>query len=113
MNGRRNVLIFKTVVNTRNGADVARLLKLIPGSAELQPLVRKSFAKTVYDPKTKRDYWIAGNDVLIACLMITGIAFDEAPKIRALIDRPGEFTFDLAALVSLAARVTGGSAHLI
>jgi len=113
MNGRRNVLIFKAVVETSNGADVARLLNPIPGSAELQPLIRKRFARTVYDPKTKRDYWIAGNDDHVACVMITGIGFEEVPQIRALLEQPGECSFDLKALVSLAARITGGRAHLI
>jgi hypothetical protein len=113
MNGRRNVLIFKTVVETRNGAHIARLMNLIPGSADLQPLIRKRFARTVYDPKTKRDYWIAGNDDHVACLMITGIGSEEVPKIRALLERPGECSFDLKDLASLAARITGGTTHVM
>ena len=113
MNGRRKVLIFKAVVDTRNSPAVARLMNQIPGSADLHPLIRTRFARTIYDPKTKRDYWIAGNDDHVACVMITGIGVEEVPKIRALLDSPGEGSLDLKELVSLAARVTGGTAHLI
>ena len=88
-------------------------MDLVPGSAELQPLIRKRFTRTIYDPKTKRDYWITGNDDHLACLMITGIGFEEVPKIRALLAQPRERSLDLKDLVSLAARVTGSTAHLM
>jgi hypothetical protein len=45
--------------------------------------------------------------------MITGIACEEVTKIRALIDPRSDRYFDLKDLVSLAARVTGGIAHVI
>jgi hypothetical protein len=112
MNRPRSILIFKSVVETGNSVALARLMNLIPGSSELHPLVRTKFARTIYDAQTKRDYWIAGDDDHIACLMITGIGDEEVPKIRAVLDPDGRH-LELEDVVSAAARVTGGSAHLI
>jgi hypothetical protein len=110
MNGR-NVLIFKSVVETRNSAAVSRLVDLLPDSAKLD--LQKGFEGTIYDYKTKRDYWIACNDHHVMCLMITGIRVDEVSKIRAVLDQPGESSLDIDGLVSQAERVTGGKAHLM
>jgi hypothetical protein len=113
MNRPRNVLIFKAVVETGDNAAVARLMNLIPGSAELHALIRTRFARTIYDAHTKRDYWIAGDDGHLACVMITGIGSEEVPQIRALLAPERERQLDLEDVVSHAARVTGGMAHLI
>ena len=113
MNGPRNVLIFKCVVDTKNGAAIDRLIALIPDPAELRPLVRTRFTKTIYDHKTKRDYWIAGDGNRLVCLMITGIGLEEVPQIRAMLEAPDERPLNLQEIASLAAQVTGGRAHLI
>jgi len=112
MNGPRNVLIFKSVVDINNGVAIDRLIALIPNPAELQPLVRKRFAKTIYDHRTKRDYWIAGDGNHLVCLMITGIGLEEVPQIRTLLAPDGR-PLNLHEIASLAAQVTGGMAHLI
>ena len=113
MSRPRNVLIFKAVVETGDRMAIERLMSLIPSSTELHPLIRTRFTRAIYDPQTRRDYWIAGNDDHVACVMITGIACEEVTKIRALIDPRSDRYFDLEDLVALAARVTGGMAHLI
>lgn len=113
MKRSRNVLIFKSVVEAGDRTALARLMNLIPGSAELHPLIRTRFARTIYDPQTKRDYWIAGDDDYVACVMITGIGGEEVPKIRAVLDPDGGRHLELEDVVSVAARVTGGMAHLI
>jgi hypothetical protein len=113
MNGRRNVLIFTSVVDTNNGVAIDRLIALIPNPAELQPLVRKRFAKAIYDHRTKRDYWIAGDGNHVVCLMITGIGLEEVPQIRTLLAAPDGRPLNLHEIATLAAQVTGGTAHLI
>ena len=112
MNGPRNVLIFKSVVDTDNGVAIDRLMALIPNPAELRPLVRKRFAKAIYDHRTKRDYWIAGDGNHLVCLMITGIGLEEVAQIRTLLAPDGR-PLNLHEIASLAAQVTGGAAHLI
>ena len=107
------MLIFKCVVDTKNGAAIDRLIALIPDPAELRPLVRTRFTKTIYDHKTKRDYWIAGDGNRLVCLMITGIGLEEVPQIRALLEVADERPLNLEEIASLAAQVTGGMAHLI
>jgi hypothetical protein len=113
MDKRRNILIFKAVVDVGDSGAVARLLAAIPESAKLEPLIKSRFAETLYDPKTQRDYWIGGDDKHIACLMITGIGMEEVQRIRALFDTPGQNFFDIQELVSHAARVTGGAVHFL
>ena len=112
MNNRRNILIFKSVVDVSDNAAVTRLLDIVPESAKLRSLVKSRFAETVYDPKARRDYWIGGDDAHIACLMITGIGVDEVSKIRALFERPG-ISFNLQELIAHAALITGGFVHLM
>jgi hypothetical protein len=101
------------VVETNDSAAVARLLDLVPDSAKLHSLIQKRFAEIRYDPDTRREYWIGGDDQHIVCFMITGIGVDEVPKIRALFDQPGRPSFNTQDLVSLAAQVTGGAVHLM
>jgi hypothetical protein len=113
MSRSRNILIFRAVVETNDSAAVARLLDLVPDSAKLHPPIQKRFAEIRYDPETRREYWIGGDDEHIVCVMITGIGVDEVPKIRALFDRPGRHSFNTQDLVSHAAHVTGGAVHLM
>ena len=113
MKKRRKTLIFKTVVKVRDRAAVAHLLDLVPDSAKLRPLVRSRFAETRYDPQTKRDYWIGGDDKHVICFMITGIESDEVSKIRSLSQKPGRRSVGIEDVVSHAAHVTGGAVHLM
>jgi len=113
MTKRRNTLIFKTVVETAESEAVGRLLELIPDSEKLQPLIRSRFAETCYDPETRREYWIGGDDKYIICLMITGIGMDEVGKMRALFKESSRQALNLDAVLSHAANVTGGVVHLM
>ena len=113
MNKRRNTLIFKTVVKVRDSAAVAHFLDLVPDSAKLRPLVRSRFTETQYDPKTKRDYWIGGDDKHLICFMITGIESDEVSRIRTLSQQPGRRSVSIDEIISHAANVTGGAVHLM
>jgi hypothetical protein len=109
----RNILIFKAMIETRDSAAVTRLLASVPDMARLRTLVRSPFAETLYDPKTRRDYWIGGDGQHILCLMITGIGIDEVPRIRALFEQPDRHSFSLHDLASHAALVTGGAVHVV
>src|SRR5215475_10147961 len=73
MSKHRTTLIFKTVVDAGDSAAISRLLELIPDSAKLYPRIRSRFTETCYDPETRREFWIGGDDRHIICFMITGI----------------------------------------
>ena len=109
----RTILIFNAIVETRDSAAVARLLASVPDTTRLRTLVRSRFAETLYDPETRRDYWIGGDGQHVLCLMITGIGIDEVPRIRALFDQPDRHSFNLHDLASHAAIVTGGTVHVV
>jgi hypothetical protein len=109
----RYVLIFKAIIETRDSAAVTRLLASVPDTARLRTLVRSQFAETLYDPETRRDYWIGGDRQHILCLMITGVEVDEVTRIRTLFEQPDRHSFNLQDLASHAAFVTGGAVHVV
>jgi len=113
MSKHRTTLIFKTVVDAGDSAAISRLLELIPDSAKLYPRIRSRFTETCYDPETRREFWIGGDDRHIICFMITGIGSDEVSKIRSVFQDAGRGSINLEDIVTHAAGVTGGAVHLM
>ncbi len=96
-----------------DGAGLDRLLECLPEAEEVRPRLSESFFARAWDPKTRRDHWVASDGQRVTCYTISGLTLQQAAAVRVRWDAmKGRAELSEERLADLIAHQTGGSVTL-
>jgi hypothetical protein len=108
-----HLLVFEAAARANDSAALARLLKLVPASLEMGPLLREKFFGQVYDRDAKRDYWLGSDGTTVVCVTIAGVTQEDAAKMRLIFEQRTDRTLNAKMAARVASIVTDKPVDLL
>jgi hypothetical protein len=108
-----HLLVFEAAARANDSAAMARLLKRVPESLQIGPLLHEKFFRQVYDREAKRDHWLGGDGTTVVCVTIAGVTQEDAVKMRLIFEQQTNRTLNARVAARVASVVTDKPVDLL